>query len=62
MQEVPVMKRVDGEMIETGEFKFDSAGAVKATELLGKSLGLFEQKINVNIPKVVFTNDDDIED
>ena len=56
------MKRVDGEMIETGEFKFDSAGAVKATELLGKSLGLFEQKINVNIPKVVFTNDDDIED
>ena len=44
MQEVPVMKRVDGEMIETGEFKFDSAGAVKATELLGKTLGLFEPK------------------
>ena len=62
MQEVPVMKRVDGEMVETGEFKFDSQGAVKATELLGKSLGLFEQKINVNIPKVVFTNDNDIED
>ena len=44
MQEVPVMKRVDGEMVETGEFKFDSQGAVKSTELLGKHLGLFEAK------------------
>ena len=31
-------------MVETGEFKFDSQGAVKATELLGKTLGLFEPK------------------
>ena len=44
MQEEPVMKRVNGEMVETGEFKFDSQGAVKSTELLGKHLGLFETK------------------
>jgi phage terminase small subunit len=44
MQEEPVMKRVNGEMVETGEFKFDSQGAVKSTELLGKHLGLFEAK------------------
>lgn len=44
MQEIPVMKKIDGEMVETGEFKFDSQGAVKSTELLGKHLGLFEAK------------------
>ena len=44
MQEEPVTKRVNGEMVETGEFKFDSQGAIKSTELLGKYLGLFEAK------------------
>jgi phage terminase small subunit len=44
MQEEPVMKRVNGEMVESGEYKFDSQGAVKSTELLGKHLGLFEAK------------------
>ena len=44
MQEEPVMKRVNGELVESGEYKFDSQGAVKSTELLGKHLGLFETK------------------
>jgi phage terminase small subunit len=30
----------DGE--QTGEFKFDSSGANKATEMIGKHLGFFE--------------------
>lgn len=48
MQAEPVMKMVDGELQETGEYKFDSAGANKALELLGKELGMFSTKIDVN--------------
>lgn len=31
-------------MLKTGEYQFDSKGAVKALELLGKHLGMFEKK------------------
>jgi phage terminase small subunit len=31
----------------TGEWKFDAAGANKATELLGKTLGMFRDKVEV---------------
>lgn len=41
MQAVPVMERVDGEWVRTGEFRFDSSGANKALELLGKHLRLW---------------------
>lgn len=41
MQAVPVMKKVDGEWVETGEFRFDAAGANRALELLGKHLKLW---------------------
>lgn len=44
MQAVPVMEKVDGEWVETGEFKFDSTGANKALEMLGKNLQLFSDK------------------
>jgi phage terminase small subunit len=30
-------------MVESGEYRFDSSGANKATELLGKHLGVFEK-------------------
>jgi phage terminase small subunit len=30
-------------MVESGEYRFDSSGANKATELLGKHLGIFEK-------------------
>ena len=44
MTAVPVMIRDDdGIMIESGDYKFDSSGANKATEMLGKHLGFFEQ-------------------
>jgi len=46
-QAVPVMQfnRSSGEWEETGEYKFDSAGANKATELLGKHLGMFVERV-----------------
>jgi len=40
-QAVPVMVKVGGEWIETGEYQFDSSGANRALELLGRHLGLF---------------------
>lgn len=40
MQEVPVL---DSEGNPIGEYKFDSAGANKATESLGKIIGVFEK-------------------
>lgn len=43
MQAEPVMTRIDGEWVESGEFQFDSAGANKATEMLGKIIGVFEK-------------------
>jgi phage terminase small subunit len=59
MQEVPVMIH-DGEgWVESGEYKFDSAGANKATESLGKIIGVFEvdntQKVvSLSAAKIVF--------
>jgi len=35
MQRVPVMEKVDGKWMPTGEWKFDSAGAGKALKILG---------------------------
>lgn len=43
MQATPVMEKVDGEWVETGEFRFDSTGANKALELLGKNLNLWKE-------------------
>lgn len=40
----PVMIRNgDGGWMESGEYQFDSSGANKATEMLGKMLGVFEK-------------------
>lgn len=35
-------------MVETGEYKFDSVGANKSTELIGKHLGMFKDKLDIN--------------
>lgn len=43
MTAVPVMEWVDGELIELGEYKFDSSGANKATENLGKIIGVYNK-------------------
>lgn len=46
MQEVkPIMiKDEQGKLIESGEFEFDSGGANRSLELLGKTLGIFTEK------------------
>lgn len=44
MQAEPVM--VNGE--PTGEYKFDSAGANRALELIGRELRMFQTNVNVN--------------
>jgi phage terminase small subunit len=35
-------------MVETGEYMFDSQGANKSAELIGKHLGLFKEKVEIN--------------
>jgi phage terminase small subunit len=56
----PVMAKVDGELVETGEYRFDSSGANRALELLGKHLGLFSESINVK-HKFEDLSDDELE-
>jgi phage terminase small subunit len=48
MQEEPVMRREGSEWVESGEYKFDSNGANKATELIGKHLKLFTDQVNLS--------------
>ncbi len=46
----PVIKRdpFTGEMVETGEYQFDSRGANRALELIGKELGMFNDKLQLS--------------
>ena len=37
-----------GEMEETGIYQFDSKGALRALELIGKHLGMFSDKVHVS--------------
>jgi len=49
MQAEPVMEfdHAEGMLIETGEYQFDSTGANKATELIGKHIGMFDPKLQL---------------
>jgi len=49
MQAEPVMIREGGKMVESGEYKFDSNGANKALEHLGKHIGMFIERSVVTI-------------
>jgi len=54
----PVMIYMDGAWEESGEYKFDSSGANKATEMIGKHIGFFEKdnnqanKVLINTPVI----------
>lgn len=50
MAAVPVMEwnAEEHKKMPTGEYQFDSKGATKCLELIGKHLGMFEDKVNVN--------------
>jgi len=58
MQAEPVMIKIDGVLKESGEYQFDSSGANKATEMLGRHIGFFEidnkQSREPKIVKVVY--------
>lgn len=49
LEETPVLKFDPdlGEMVETGKYQFDSKGALRALELLGKHLGMYNDKLQV---------------
>lgn len=58
----PVMVRDEnGNIVESGEYKFDSSGANKATEAIAKHLGFFEKDNKKEvITKSADLTDDDI--
>lgn len=45
MQAEPVLVREGNEWVESGEYRFDSSGANKSLELIGKHLKLFTEKV-----------------
>lgn len=51
MQAEPVMEYDPGsqEMVETGEYQFDSNGANRATELIGRHVGMFDPKLQLQM-------------
>jgi len=55
MQEEAVMVKGDNGMEPTGEFKFDSSGANKSLELIGKHHKLFTDKLEIDGKLIVKT-------
>jgi len=47
MQITPVMEKIDGEWVETGEFKFEHTGSNKALEMIGRYLGMWRDNFNL---------------
>ena len=58
MQAEPVMKSGfdTKQMTETGEYTFDSKGANRALELIGKHIGMFADNVNVSmeLPGIIY--------
>lgn len=59
MQAEPVMEfdYAEGMLVETGEYEFDSSGANRSTELIGKHLGMFTDKHKIELTTPVFVDD-----
>ena len=54
----PVQKK----MVMTGEYIYDSRGANTALQLIGKHLGMFTERIDLNGMMVVFRGERELED
>ena len=48
MQGEPVMVREGDKVVESGEWKFDSSGANKSLELIGRHLGMFTDNVKLS--------------
>jgi phage terminase small subunit len=59
MQSEPILD-ADGE--PTGKFRFDAAGANRATELLGKSIGMFSERLRLDVRDVSSLTDAELEE
>lgn len=55
-EEVMTFNPVSKEMEGTGEYQFDSVGANKATELIGRHIGMFDPKIGVQLKSLEVKN------
>jgi len=57
MQNEPVMEydRDAGHKVESGEYQFKEAGALKAVELMGKMIAAFTENVNNNISGTIET-------
>ncbi len=54
MREDPILEVNDnGEPVQTGTRKMDAQGACRALELLGKHLGLFDDRVTVSVPEKI---------
>lgn len=47
MQAESVLIKLDGQWVDSGEYKYDSAGANKALELIGKHTGMWPNKLDL---------------
>jgi phage terminase small subunit len=50
MQAEPVMEKRDGELVETGQYRYDGAVANRALELIGKEMGMFIERQETGKP------------
>ena len=48
MQATPVMEKVRGQLVESGDFEFDSLGAIKAVQTLYEITGIKSQGVDVS--------------
>lgn len=63
MQERAVTKKVDGEVVETGEYRYDGAVTNKALELIGKELGMFVDRSEVkNVDAFKIAPDEELDE
>lgn len=59
MTAVPVTEYdpISRQMVETGEYVFDSKGALRALELVGKHLGMFKDKMELSQTAPIIVDD-----
>ena len=60
--EVEKWDPAERKMISTGEYVYDSKGVTTAAQLIGKHLGMFTDKLDINGSMVFFRGEKELED